>query len=624
MFWKIVFLIAYFLLVFIGARIFELYATSVASLECLNNLFPDIFATKKTSQQRTQNTQEFKDRGRSSFSGESLSDIDIDSQTITGIADDIADDPNNFRATAFKSFADFEEKVTKVDDIWVIQVNIYSSNRGNLFTKNQWNTMTMKLKKFGFKTGIFSCTLKKRFCARHKIHLPSVILTTPQRQTLKGSVDFHVYQNVQEPNDDHTRESKIYKWIQKMLNPKVKTVHSLSELMERPISRLKNRLPKPSISFVYKSNRRVAPLLFSALSFRFKGRIKFYVYKTTDGHKTGNVFAMSPNTLYTYGEKRGEYFNYSCVEFFLRTLHPEVNDIFVISVILLNMACWLELFLQKGGPIKRLFYYFWGFVIGNLLLVSIWLFLIQFLYMPQIQPIIELCLKNFQYVMFSNIAAIIRQDIIQLSKHIHIVVFGFIGYGVLLGYLHYKMRNDRDRICFTSIMDIIHYDIEELKDLFYSFIGFVTPSLRIYRFEEGIERILLRLAAPDLWLHSKHPLDYLHILPTWTFFCSDIKCVEKDHIDFLNDESEQIDEKLGINAGGSKGYTKINHEDCVICLDLYKCGDIMRNLPCGHYFHKSCIDGWLFPDNEIKHHRCPVCRWPTDIKKGTVEVIDLS
>lgn len=56
-------------------------------------------------------------------------------------------------------------------------------------------------------------------------------------------------------------------------------------------------------------------------------------------------------------------------------------------------------------------------------------------------------------------------------------------------------------------------------------------------------------------------------------------------------------------------YTKLHkyQEDaaqCYICLVEYEDGDSMRELPCHHQFHKTCIDKWL---KEI-HRVCPLCR----------------
>ena len=52
---------------------------------------------------------------------------------------------------------------------------------------------------------------------------------------------------------------------------------------------------------------------------------------------------------------------------------------------------------------------------------------------------------------------------------------------------------------------------------------------------------------------------------------------------------------------------------CMICLEEYKAGDVVKTLPCLHYFHVSCIDKWL-----NKNEKCPECRIPiSSITKQT-------
>ena len=47
-----------------------------------------------------------------------------------------------------------------------------------------------------------------------------------------------------------------------------------------------------------------------------------------------------------------------------------------------------------------------------------------------------------------------------------------------------------------------------------------------------------------------------------------------------------------------------NIKDCSICLSSFAEGEVCRSLPapCGHMFHKSCIDQWF-----DKSSRCPLC-----------------
>ena len=55
----------------------------------------------------------------------------------------------------------------------------------------------------------------------------------------------------------------------------------------------------------------------------------------------------------------------------------------------------------------------------------------------------------------------------------------------------------------------------------------------------------------------------------------------------------------------SNNVTQDEEEECSICLTSYQQKDMLRTLPCGHSFHKDCIDRWLEQSTS-----CPFCKQP--------------
>lgn len=45
-------------------------------------------------------------------------------------------------------------------------------------------------------------------------------------------------------------------------------------------------------------------------------------------------------------------------------------------------------------------------------------------------------------------------------------------------------------------------------------------------------------------------------------------------------------------------------EQCCVCISTCRDGEEMRRLPCGHAFHRDCVDRWLARCRRT----CPLCR----------------
>lgn len=616
---KIIFLTSYFLIIFLFFRTIELYVSSINSEVALGialgswtfikSYFIDEYNFQEPTERRNENLDLLRTVQRKTENDDEISETAVDIK-----------------------FLGYEDYIEKVEDtkasVWVVEV--FPITKSSLkMNSDSWSVLSAKFKNNGIKTGSYFCHKDIRLCLIHRITSPTLLLSMPKGSQPKGNIAFHSFGI--NKNNTNTLEDVAFKWVQAKLFPRIKTVHSMSELTEPPVSRLKLKDKiKPSINFIYESNGQTPPLLLTALSVRFTGRIKFFMLKSNLDNSNGErIIAMNKFSKYSYGDHKGENFTYSCMELFLKTLHPEVNDIFIASIILLNMACWLEVSLQKGGPLRRLLFYAWGFMTSNILLFSVWVPLIQIIYMPQVQPIVEIFLKNLQKMMFTNVAAVIRQDFLQLSKHLHIVFAGFVCYGIFLGYLHFKLRSEESD---NSFLAIFEHDIEDIRTIFRSFLEYITPTLRIYRFEARIERILQHLSTSDLWLPTDSCTEYIKHLPNWKH-CT--KQYEKP-VDVISDSeffseseySEECSDQSSLDDGCGKKCPSVaipSHifpvHDCVICLEKYKCKQTLLGLPCGHSFHKNCVVGWLVSDSA--QNRCPVCRWPCNVRKGKLELVDL-
>jgi hypothetical protein len=46
-------------------------------------------------------------------------------------------------------------------------------------------------------------------------------------------------------------------------------------------------------------------------------------------------------------------------------------------------------------------------------------------------------------------------------------------------------------------------------------------------------------------------------------------------------------------ATGVMGSFQVHSESCAICMEDWKAGDELKQLPCKHEFHKDCIQYWL-------------------------------
>eukprot|EP00112_Aurelia_sp_Birch-Aquarium-sp1_P022378 Seg629.5 transcript_id=Seg629.5/GoldUCD/mRNA.D3Y31 product="E3 ubiquitin-protein ligase RNF103" protein_id=Seg629.5/GoldUCD/D3Y31 len=652
MLFRVTLVFVYFVIIFLGSRLVDVSVSlvEVTSLTLLCELLPKaLLVGGVCSRSNQQKQQEDVSTAKTPNQKEKANTLDdhnsLFNEEITPYEGTL--DVSDGGSIDFTSYEHFVENVedTKAS-VWVVWVRPGRNRSKNeasarirpdqcdrnesVLNVKDWNSLAKKLLKYGIRTGTYKCSSDTKLCKKHNIKACSILMSMPAGVKPKGKVATYLYRNKSRCNMyDGAVKGKmcLFEWIKSKLKSKVTILNRAEELSStvKPDKQSKKVASHSNLKIIFESAHRIPPLLISALSVRFTGRVKFLQMKPgkkrgrekQDQRELHSMYAVTSFSNYSYGYRRGEKFDYSNINMFLKTLHPEANDIFLVTLILINMSCLLELFVQKGGPLKRMICFVWIVLLSNSLLIFVWLPLLKILQFPETGPVIDFFLNSLQAIMFSEVAAMIRKDFVLLSQHFGIFGFGLMVYGSAVGYIRFKISNrGLPRPTLTSLWN---EDVNEIREFFESLLTLATPPLSYYDLEERLETFLQRLAMPDLWLHPLHSNEYVRQLITWNF-CKNIKAA--------NQPTKAQHAKIKANSDTSKvkkcdchtdakevPHIAISSVDCVICLEQYKCFDPVKLLPCGHFFHTACIDPWLLRGVDSKNRKCPVCRWPANKRK---------
>ncbi|XP_065071625.1 E3 ubiquitin-protein ligase RNF103-like [Rhopilema esculentum] len=652
MLFRLTLVLAYCIIIFVGARLVDVSVSliEVTSLTLLCKLLPsalfsEYFCGGVDAQQQDTHPHTEEKSENISFLNESNPQSEDTSlkETQLGTLDG--------KSIDFTSYDHFIENVedTKAS-VWVVWVRP-SQTYGNKHDKSpkvrsdqcgknetvlapsDWTSLSYQLLKYGIRTGTYRCAQDTKLCKKHNIKACSILLSMPAGTKPKGRVATYLYKNKSSCSvrgNEMKGKLCLLEWIKSKLKSKVVILNKFEELSSVLRNSKKGNAisSQPNLNIVFESGHKIPPLLLSALSVRFTGRIRFVHMKRKKEYKPSpnknpSLYAVTSSSNYSYGSKQGENFDYSNIDIFLRTLYPEANDIFLLALTLINMSCLLELFVQKGGPLKRLICFSWIAVLSNSLLIFVWLPILRLLQLPETVPIVEFFLKSLQAIMFSDVAALVRKDFLVLSQHVGVFAIGLIMYGSAVGYIQFILSNrGLPRPTLTSLWND---DVNEIREFFHSLLSLATPPLFYFELEERLENLLQRLSVPDLWLHPLNSNEFVKHLICWKF-CKNSKFTfpldQKPSKPILQDKMKSKHCKCQ-NTQKRIPYFALPSFDCVVCLENYSCGDIVKLLPCGHFFHKGCIDSWLLQSLEVKNRSCPVCRWPANKQKNFVAEQDV-
>lgn len=561
-------------------------------------------------------------------------------------------------STNFSGEMHFYELVEDTKDgIWLVQV--IANDRSPLVGKVHWEKMVKKVSRFGIRTGTFNCSSDPRYCRRRGWLKSTLIMSVPQTSTSKGKVMLKEY------NGRRIEVEHIFKWITAHAASRIKTIYNWEHLKEEW-----NKSDQYRVKIYLFANLDQPPAFFSALSVKFTGRVEFIFVNVENWdnkssmaeigvYKTPSYILRTPEGIYRYGNNTGEFISLRAMDSFLRSLQPEVNDLFVLSLVLVNLMAWMDLFITQGATIKRFVVLISTLGTYNSLLIISWLPVLGFLQLPYLDSFYEYSLKLFRYSNTTTLASWVRADWMFYSSHPALFLSTYLGHGLLIDYFEKKRRrnNNTDEVNANNLEWL-----SSLWDWYTSYLFHPIASFQHFPFDsdwdEDPDLFLERLAFPDLWLHPLIPTDYIKNLPMWRFKCLGVHSDEETFQDSESDsdsENKEVfssekevseDEELntfhregepGVEPclcankychrepydGKARSYgsssttgdmepdwsawpTEMLHcTECVVCLENFADGCLLMGLPCGHVFHQNCIVMWLAGGR----HCCPVCRW---------------
>ncbi|XP_043838969.1 E3 ubiquitin-protein ligase RNF103 isoform X1 [Dromiciops gliroides] len=667
---KLFFLLLYFLVLFVLARFFEAivwYETGILATQLVDPVALSFKKLKTILECRGLGYSGLPEKKDVRELVEKSGDL-MEGELYSALKEEEASESAS--STNFSGEMHFYELVEDTKDgIWLVQV--IASDRSPLVGKVHWEKMVKKVSRFGIRTGTFNCSSDPRYCRRRGWIRSTLIMSVPQTSTSKGKVMLKEY------SGRHVEAEHIFKWITAHAASRIKTIYTAEHLKEEW-----NRRDQYWVKIYLFAKLDQPPAFFSALSIKFTGRVEFIFVNVENWPNGSSMSAMgvystpsyilrTPEGVYRYGNNTGEFLSLRAMDSFLRSLQPEVNDLFVLSFVLVNLMAWMDLFITQGATIKRFVVLISTLGTYNSLLIMSWLPVLGFLQLPYLDSFYEYSLKLLRYSNTTTLASWVRADWTFYSSHPALFLSTYLGHGLLIDYFEKKRRR--------------HHHPEELNannlewlsslwDWYTSYLFHPIASLQNFPvdsdWDEDPDLFLERLAFPDLWLHPLIPTDYIKNLPMWRFKClgapSEEEMSEGSQEPENDSDGESSDTFPGETEGsdhqpspasptpegghrrseacscasrccqtgppergrrGSSGSSDAGEDgqpdwlawpaamlhctECVVCLENFEHGCLLTGLPCGHVFHQNCIVMWLAGGR----HCCPVCRWPSYKKK---------
>ncbi|RNA10295.1 E3 ubiquitin-ligase RNF103-like [Brachionus plicatilis] len=558
----------------------------------------------------------------------------------------------NIQSKIFNSAGEFLESVEdSKDKVWL--VHIVSSSFGNQHTGKRtfldastWSKLN-DLSRFGILTGTFNCDKDPYFCYIKNWQRPQLVLGIVKYDKSRQPQEFvelFTYDKIKENGYE-----QIFGWLENTL-----TQSLVPEFLQKIYSQ--NNF---DTEIVYIQNGSFGlPIYYAAMSVKYNNRAKFYRIKNENLNQKNNdenlkrlisqcnldkdkvylsktpiYIIIDKSYCYNYGANLNELPNYVYLNQFLLFLHPDLNSIFLISFLLLNLVLGLAFFNYRKSFLKQLGYALVYLCAFNLILITLWLITTN----SQIGKLIPNP-GTWNYVI--KILKWLR--LLYISNKILQLFSSFIRFCF---YYYFFLKSWQALVLYFSLASLFYAHTRWLKLKTDKYIRLkpsrstaIEPSQYVSMntnhvspadmdIEISVSELINQInGLTTIWLQSSSYADRLiSELPSVEyckcFYANRVKLRAFDETDLeeTTEDEEHLDratnrcecgrnEELNKLEGQGERmvdfFAKFSHQ-CTICLQKYMLGNIIIILPCGHFFHKKCIYEWFMSSINYK---CPMCR----------------
>ncbi|XP_042726816.1 E3 ubiquitin-protein ligase RNF103 isoform X3 [Lagopus leucura] len=296
---KLCFLLLYFLVLFVLARVFEAvvwYETGFFATQLVDPVALSFRKLRTILECRGLGHSGLPEKKDVRELVEKSGDL-MEGELYSALKEEEASE--SVSSTNFSGEMHFYELVEDTKDgIWLVQV--IANDRSPLVGKVHWEKMVKKVSRFGIRTGTFNCSSDPRYCRRRGWLKSTLIMSVPQTSTSKGKVMLKEY------SGRKIEVEHIFKWITAHAASRIKTIYNSEHLREEW-----NRSDQYRVKIYLFASLDQPPAFFSALSVKFTGRVEFIFvnvenwdnksYMAEIGiYKTPSYILRTPEGIYRY------------------------------------------------------------------------------------------------------------------------------------------------------------------------------------------------------------------------------------------------------------------------------------------------------------------------------------